>query len=117
MSLPPGYPQDLPDEEVLKVMRSFASALSPNINDVMRSAPLVEIGQAELQIRASRQLREAIEDFKTSSERASEDLRHAVDSLRVSSKRAADRLWNLTWALVALTACLLGVTIALIVTA
>ena|GEM_PF-3524523 len=63
-------------------------------------APLIEVGQAELQIRASRQLRNAIDGLKTSSEHASSDLRQAVDFFRTSSEQAANRIFRITWALV-----------------
>jgi hypothetical protein len=86
MTLLDGYPHDLPDEEVIKIMKKLAEGLSPNINDVMRVTPLIELGQAELQIRASNRL-----------------------------KDATSKVFWLTVALVLLTACLVGATIALIV--
>ena len=116
MSMPPGYPHDLSDEQVEEVIATYSAGLSPNINDVMRSAPLVQIGQTELQIRASRQLRDAISDFNESSESASSELKSAVEAFDASSRAAAEKLSKLTWLLVALTVALLGVTIALIVT-
>ena len=60
--------------------------VSPNINDVMRVTPLIELGQAELQIRASNRL-----------------------------KDATSKVFCLTVALVVPTACLVGATIAQIV--
>jgi hypothetical protein len=86
MTLLDGYPHDLPDEEVIKIMKKLAEGLSPNINDVMRVTPLIELGQAELHIQASNRL-----------------------------KDATSKVFWLTVALVVLTACLVGATIALIV--
>jgi hypothetical protein len=66
MSMPSGYPHDLPNEEIERVMATYARGLSSNINDVIRCAPLVQIGQVELQVRATHSLTEAIEAFRVS---------------------------------------------------
>ena len=82
-----------------------------------RIAPLVEIGQAELQMRGNRALRDAIDVFRDSSEDASKALNRAIDQLRISSEAAAKRLLRPTRILVGLTVVLLCATIALFVTA
>ena len=64
---------------------------------------MVQIGQAELQNRASRALRESIEVFRTSSEEASRTLNAAIAELKTSLENAANRILVLTGFLVILT--------------
>jgi hypothetical protein len=80
-----GYPHELTDDDLVKAVVHFAGLLKPTPDDVARFAPLVQIGQAELQMRTTRSLIEAIDTFK------------------VSSEQAASRIRVLTWVLVALS--------------
>ena len=114
----PQYPHAFSDDELMVAVEQLARSLGPrpHINDVMRTAPLIEIGQAELQIRATRALRESIEVFRDSSAEASRTLNTAIAELKSTSEIAAKRIQVLTGFLVVLTLALLGATIALIVT-
>lgn len=116
MTLPPDYPHDMTDENLEQHVRAYMAMLSTtDVNMVMSRAPLVQIGQVELQLRAGRALRDAIGDFETTSRASSDDLYQAIDDFKKASDRAAGRLAFATWVLVGLTVALLGATIALIV--
>jgi hypothetical protein len=100
MTLPPDYPHNMTDENLEQYVRFLTTQLSTtDMGTVMTRAPVVQVGQIELQLRAVRALRDAIDDFKKASD------------------KAAGRLVVATWVLVALTLGLLGATIGLIVTA
>ncbi len=94
----PGYPHAESDEDLIDHIAHFSKVLERNLYQAAQHAPMVQIGLAEQQRRATRSLIEAIDTFK------------------VSSGRAADRILVVTWFLVGLTLALLGATIALIVT-
>jgi len=108
-----GYPHEDSDEELVAHIAHFTGLLTPTPNDMARIAPLVQIGQAELQMRTTRSLIGAIDAFKRSSEESSQMLNGAVAELKTSSGQAARELLVLTWFLIGLTAALFGATVAL----
>lgn len=112
----PGYPHEDSDEDLMGHIAHFAGLLRPNPNEMARLAPLVQIGQAELQMRTTRSLIEAIEVFKRSSEESSRTLNQAISDLKKSSEDAAKRILTVTRFLVVLTVALFGATLALIFT-
>jgi len=109
----PGYP-NLPDDELAGAVTHFAGLLKPNPQEMTQFAPLVEIGQAELQRRMMQSLKGSIDSFRVSTTDATQTLNNAISDLQKSSERAASRIMWLTVGLVALTLALFGATLALI---
>ena|SRR5579862_6253184 len=98
---------ELPDEELQEWYRKLAVLVSQTTNfyEVTGNAPLLAAVQAEIQRRGTAKLHDAIVEMQC-----------AVDEFKTSSTKASQRLSQLTWWLLALTAALLGATVALIAT-
>jgi hypothetical protein len=55
--VPEGYPFDSSDDEIRETLRALAEPLSGgDVNDVLRNAPLVNLGLAELERREQRRV-------------------------------------------------------------
>lgn len=95
------------DDELAEWHRQLARIVAEgaNVNAILANAPRLAAIQAEIQLRATRELHREITA-----------LHSAVGAFDTSSTAAASRIWRLTWLLVGLTAALLAVTIALIIT-
>ena len=68
MTLPSDYPHGMTDENLEQYVRAYMAQLSTtDTTTVLARSPLVQIGQAEQQRRAVRDLRGAIAAFDTAS--------------------------------------------------
>lgn len=107
--VPQRYPHGSPDDEIRATMQGLAQEMlmDHNINSVLTFAPLISVGQSELQARIAERSAEQLAG-------AVGKLHKSIEIFRTASDRAAERLESLTRKLVVLTVVLLIATMALV---
>lgn len=120
VSVPRTYPVSCSETELVSIIQALTTEMlntGPNINDVLRIGPLISIGQTELQRRladrSSKELREAMENFRDSSAQSSSELQEGISRFSTASSSASKTLIRLTGVLVVLTVVLVMATIVL----
>jgi hypothetical protein len=108
--LPSGYPHGASDDQILQALADIAGVIArsgADINVVLRFSPLVSAGQNELQSRFAQRSSDQQREALTA-------LHEAIEVFRSSSDRASRTLIYLTWVLVGLTVALVVATVLLL---